>query len=190
MSPRARDALSRTNVSRFLLISATVWLFAGAWLTSDGGTSIPDLLGLEVCAIVIALLWLASAIVRVVRTKSIRGWLNPSVVLIPLVLAVGTFITWCELGLSLRFTLSRPQLERYARSVSRSHITSNRRVRVGLFTVSETEALGNGVVRLITSECMFDDCGLALSPGGPPPRVGEDSYQRITGDWYHWWRSW
>ena len=66
------------------------------------------------------------------------------------------------------------------------------RNRVGLFWLREAEVLPQGVVRIITTDCMFDDCGLVYSPAGVPPRIGEDMYEALAlgGPWYHWWRGW
>jgi hypothetical protein len=37
---------------------------------------------------------------------------------------------------------------------------------------------------------LVDDCGVVYSPTGEPPVVGEDSYEHISGPWWHWYRSW
>ena len=43
-------------------------------------------------------------------------------------------------------------------------------VEAGLFWVREAEALPGGVVRPITTQCMFDDCGIAGTTFGQPVR--------------------
>jgi hypothetical protein len=62
--------------------------------------------------------------------------------------------------------------------------------RAGLFRVQEVEALPGGIVRLITTDCMFDHCGVVYCPKGTPPRIGEDSYSPLGWNWWHWLRSW
>ena len=61
---------------------------------------------------------------------------------------------------------------------------------VGLFVVRETEALPNGVVRMITTSCGFDKCGLAYSANGAPPVIGEDRYRPLGARWWQWEESW
>jgi hypothetical protein len=61
---------------------------------------------------------------------------------------------------------------------------------VGLFVVRETEALPNGVVRMITTTCGFDKCGLTYSANGAPPVIGEDSYRPLGAGWWQWEESW
>jgi hypothetical protein len=95
-----------------------------------------------------------------------------------------------------RFFLSLPALGSYARTVRQGPPIESGQGRhsprlVGLFLVRETEALPNGVVRIITTSCGFNDCGLTYSPTATkPPRIGEDVYDRLTLGWWRWWRSW
>jgi len=90
-----------------------------------------------------------------------------------------------------RFAVSRPALDRYVTEVrERGDSTPPPGRIVGLFKVREVELRPDGVVRLITTSCMLDDCGMAYSPKGPPPVIGEDSYRHLSGNWWHWFRSW
>jgi len=95
---------------------------------------------------------------------------------------------------SVRFWVSKSALQTYADNVRAGHISSSGRSekkrQVGLYNVTETELVTNGVVRLITSEDGFDDAGFVSAPNTAPPILGEDSYAHITGSWWYWHRSW
>jgi hypothetical protein len=99
---------------------------------------------------------------------------------------------WSGASFWVRFQCSRPALNRYVQSASPmiASGTFTPGVRVGLFWLREAEVLPDGVVRMITTDCMFDQCGVVYSPRGAPPVVGEDTYNALGGPWYHWWRSW
>lgn len=177
-------------MKRVLLPIAVACFLVATWLTSDGGTSVPDLIGIGGSAILLGIAWLVILVVRVGRTRSIRSTLTVSAMVVALLIAGGYTVSWFEAGFPLRFAASRSSLERYALSISGTDKHSDQTRQVGLYQVRETEALENGVVRLITAECMFDDCGLVYIPEGAPPVVGEDYYIQIDQSWYRWERSW
>jgi len=172
----------------------------GAWallilvLGSDAGLTVPALILLVWGAIALLGIWLVRWFAHLIATrktatpKGHRRWLlEPA-----LVLACGLFV-WFGLAFRVRFLASKPALDRYVREVGAR--ASDAGVEqapmwVGLFRVRETEVLAGGVVRLITTPCMFDDCGVVYSPTVAPPRVGEDTYSPLVGGWWHWWRSW
>jgi hypothetical protein len=117
------------------------------------------------------------------KQRIARWWAEPAGVLI--VLAA----IYLNVPLYVRFFASLPFLERYVEDVAAGVAPAVPR-QVGLFRVSEVEVLPNHVVRLITTTCMLDDCGLVFSKSGSPPVVGEDSYSPIASGWWTWWRSW
>jgi hypothetical protein len=110
----------------------------------------------------------------------------------PIVLLLCFAFIWSGAAFWVRFRLSRPSLNSYVQSPSLGIAAGPFRPegRVGLFWLREVEVLPHGVVRIITTDCMFDHCGLVYSPAGAPPVVGEDLYKALGGPWYHWWRSW
>ena len=118
----------------------------------------------------------------------------------PALFAIGAVAYWTDVAIYVRFVASRPALEKYVRDAQRARTgsalaewtrTNSRSVAwVGLFRVSETEALNDGTVRLITGSCMFDDCGLVFSPRGAPLRIEEDWFEHLVGRWWQWRRSW
>ena len=167
-------------------------LYVLAW-GSDAGLTVPVLLVLTWGGVALLGLWSLRFTVYIVATKGApeprrlrRLVVGPALVL----LCFG--LVWSGLAFQVRFLVSRPALDRVAREarpmVPRGELTPG--ARVGLFWVKEAEVLPSGIVRIITTPCMFDDCGLVYSPGGEPPRIGEDTYRRLGGAWWHWWRSW
>ena len=175
-----------------------VWALVVLWLGSDAGFNIVAFLVAEYGGLLLLGWWLIR-LVRwlmrrrrspVVETESTRRrvlyWAWE-----PLTIVACFAIAYTGVLFPARFAVSRPALDRYATEVrERGDSTPPAGRLVGLFRVREVELLTDGVVRLITTECMLDDCGMAYSPKGPPPVIGEDSYRHLTGNWWHWWRSW
>lgn len=60
---------------------------------------------------------------------------------------------------------------------------------IGLFRVRAFEQYDDEL-RFVTGSCGFaDTCGLVYSPGGRPPNRGEDSFEHLYAEWWHWRRS-
>jgi len=160
---------------------------------SDAGLSLFVVLASVWGGGALVLLWSIRLVLYVVATRKVpesRRWRQWAIE--PLALMVCFTLAWSGLAFRARFLLSRPALDRYARAptVVAPHYPPTQGPRVGLFWIREAEVLPGGVVRMITTDCMFDDCGLAYSPGGEPPVIGEDRYTALGGGWWHWWRSW
>jgi len=177
-------------LSRALEISWALYLIVFA---SDAGLPLVPLLVTAWGAVGLLGIWLGRSLLRLFllrrrreSTTSARALLLEPLAIVALAGAVFTGIAF-----EGRFLLSRHALDRYVREVKPSGRKGSRAsARVGLFYIRETERLPGGTVRFITSVCMFDDCGLAYSPSGEPPRIGEDIYHHLSGPWWHWWRSW
>ena len=88
----------------------------------------------------------------------------------------------------LRFEMSRGALEAATAQVQ-AGAKPKTPVRIGFFRVREIDRAGDSV-RFIVGESLLDEVGVAYSPSGEPPVVGEDSYTHLTGDWWIWDRSW
>ncbi|WP_139228174.1 hypothetical protein [Planctomicrobium piriforme] len=121
--------------------------------------------------------------------KAIAYWIfEPGVFLV----AVG--VVALDVPQRIRLSLSSSALEKYVADVQAGTVAEQRYGepprRIGLYTVSETELLKDGVVRLITSSDGLDDVGLVFAKNSEPPVIGEDSYSHMTGPWWHWHRSW
>jgi cobalamin biosynthesis protein CobD/CbiB len=161
-----------------------MWILASIWFGSDSGISVPGLLVIVGGAVLLLLVWLIRLIVGWKQKTRIRLlWLEPT--LMTIVLAAiysGAFF-------HLRFRASRRSLDRYVAQTLAAGGMHQKRTNVGLFVVRETEVLPNGVVRIITSQCMSDECGIAFSRM-EPPAVDEDRYDHLVGNWWRWSRSW
>ena len=168
------------------------WAGYVLYFGSDAGLTLPAVLVVFWGTGALLVEW---AIWLYVHWRATRGgprrWIRLAL-LFPATVAVLAVLTWFGGTFWVRFMLSRPALDRFVRD-SRPAILSGQfrpGVRVGLFRIQEAEVLPGGVVRLITTGCMFDDCGVVYSPSGDPPRVGEDYYSSLGQRWWHWWRSW
>ena len=130
---------------------------------------------------IILLSWLVMVLSGRLRHKPVqRPWLEPAALFLIALLVVSGSATY------VRFTLSKPALSRYV-AQAQTNQTSHR---VGLFVVHETEVIPHRAVRLITTSCMFDECGFAYTDLHAPPKIGEDSYHPIATGWWVWERSW
>jgi hypothetical protein len=175
------------------MASGCAWVVAGLLLGSDAGQTVLVMIGLTyggVGVLALAVIWSVLHLALARRTPDRGGWRSRVVLALAFVLlVVFVFSGW---AFRVRFFLSRPALDAFVATqgdtIARGQFEPG--TRVGLFWVREAEALPGGVVRLITTPCMFDDCGVAYSPGGTPPRIGEDVYSRLSASWYHWFRSW
>jgi hypothetical protein len=175
------------------MASGCAWVVAGLLLGSDAGQTVPVMLGLTYGGVAVLALGVISLVLHLVVTRRApdrRGWRRWAVLALAFVLCVVfVFSGW---AFRVRFLLSLPPLDAFV-ATQGDTIASGQLApgtRVGLFWVREAEALPGGVVRLITTPCVFDDCGVAYSPGGTPPRIGEDVYSKLSARWYHWFRSW
>jgi len=123
--------------------------------------------------------------------NNLSYWLfEPVIVVLPLVLALlGVFS-------SARFLMSEQALSNYAEHVRAGKVDlaiefNHLPRRVGLYSVTFTDLLPDGTVRMLTSSHgLLDRAGFANSPHSPPPRQGEDSYKHIHQQWWYWYESW
>ena len=187
--------LKRAAIPRVVL---GLWAVVVIWLGSDAGFNIIAFLVAEFGGLILLGWWLARLVVWLVRRRRSPGaepaftrshtirWLWE-----PVTIVACFAIAYTGILFPARFAVSRPALDRYAMQVrERGDSTPPPGKLVGLFRVREVELLPDGVVRLITTECMLDDCGMVYSPIGRPPVIGEDSYRPLSGNWWHWHRSW
>lgn len=151
-------------------IALALWAALALWLGSNVGLSLPALMVVVFGGLALLVIGLIARRVRLSVIVVLATWL--------LIATNAAFY--------VRFAASLPWLTSYASQTRASH--REPRI-VGLFRVLETER-HDTLVRVITTACMFDDCGLAFAPEGKPPRIGEDSYARIVGGWWRWERSW
>lgn len=178
------SALSFVRFRRGMVVVLVMWVLASMWFGSDSGISVPGLFIIVGGAALLLLVWLILRIVAWRRKERMKvAWLEPlAAALVLAAIYSGTLF-------QLRFLASRRSLDRYVADTLSGSGSHQKRMHVGLFVARETEVLPNGVVRIITAPCMFDECGIAFSRTQPPV-VGEDRYDHLTDNWWRWWRSW
>ena len=194
--------IDRNTVKRLVRwlpgVAVSAWALAVLWLGTDAGYSIPAFLVAELGGLLLLGWWLTRLVLWVAHSRKRRPQepVNSRPLVLrwlwePLTIVTCGAIALTGIGFPARFALSRPALDRYAQQVrERGDSTPPAGQVVGLFRLREVELLPGGVVRLITTSCMMDDCGIVHSPTGRPPVIGEDSYRQLSGDWWHWFRSW
>lgn len=183
------------KASRILLLALGLpWLVYLLGWGTDAGLTVPVVLVSLWGGVALLVVWLVRLVLYHRGTRqNLAERRMRRVLLEPVVIMACVGLVWSGIGFRVRFVASRPALARFVRdarpSISRGEVPAG--TRVGLFRVKEAEVLPGGTVRLITTECMFDDCGVAYSPDNtPPPVIGEDMYEPLGGGWWHWWRSW
>ena len=180
-------------IGALTLVAGAVWSIYVLLLGSNAGLPFPVVLVLIWGIAALVVLWMLRVALHLLVTRRAPETRKVRKLLIGPVAWVFCFLlVWTEAAFWLRFQLSKPALDHYAERASPTIASGSFTpgTHVGLFWLREAEVLPGGVVRLITTECMLDDCGLAYSPGGSPPVVGEDRYHPVGGRWYQWWRSW
>ena len=178
-------------------VTVGAWALAVLWLGTDAGYSIPAFLVAEMGGLLLLGWWLARVVWWWARRRRSPGREPLARGLFlrrlwePLTIVTCGMIAFTGIGFPARFAMSRPALDRYVQELrARGDSTPPAGHVVGLFRLREVEVLPGGVVRLITTSCMMDNCGIAYSLNGPPPVIGEDSYRHLSGNWWHWFRSW
>ncbi|HXB56280.1 MAG TPA: hypothetical protein VN461_16000 [Vicinamibacteria bacterium] len=182
------------RVLAILTVSAgSGWAIYVLAFGSDAGLTVPVLLALVWGGVAVLVVWSLRAGLHLLNTRGLPGQRHlRRVIAQPAALALCFALVWSEAAFRIRFWLSRPALQSYVQRARPSirHGEFRPGVRVGLFWLREAEALPGGVVRLITTQCMFDDCGVVYSPVAEPPRIGRDIYSALGGPWYHWRQGW
>lgn len=177
-------SLRRIALRRKLIACLLAWVLVSIWLGSNSGISVPGLIVIVGGAVLVLSAFLVTFFVARARKQRLqRAWLEP------LVMIVALLTIYSGALFHLRLLASKPYLDRYAAQMIASGNSHRKRTQVGLFVARETEVLPNGVVRIITTPCMFDECGVTFSRT-KPPIIGEDRYEHVAGNWWQWWRSW
>jgi hypothetical protein len=172
------------------VVLTTLWCLGVVVFGSDAGLHVYVVLGSTWGALPVLVIWACrSAWQAYLERAWLRRWRR--VVAEPAAMALCFTVVWTGLAFHGRFLLSLPALDSFVRNHRPVLIQGEPAGQwVGLFRVTEAEVLPGGVVRLVTTRCMFDHCGVVYSPAGEPPRVGEDYYSPLYGGWWQWLRSW
>jgi hypothetical protein len=175
------------------LTATLLWLLAALFYTSDAALDLPPFFILLGGAALLLCVGLARAVLAY-RQRAGKPPLSRRELLawaaFPVALLIAFVAAWSGAGLRLRLALSADALRAYPATASPDTHGSFKSppVRIGLFWVSEAQAVGL-CRRFITTRVFLDDAGLAFCPVGEPPRVGEDSYRPLGGGWWVWLRS-
>lgn len=199
VSPEPQDQRPAI-ISKLKVVWFSLWfVFVCVWF-SDAGVDVIPMMILAYGILLWGAVWLIGLFVAVAlwfsasrpridfRRACLRWSIDPAVIFL------SGFLAFSGILCRVRFLLCRPAFDAYAAEVTagraEQHGFGTPRRRVGLFQVAETELHPDGVVRVITSGDFMDDAGFTFAPNHPPPVIGEDSYERISGNLYHWRRSW
>jgi len=172
-----------------------VWSVVALVAHSDTGVAFPLWMILAGTLFLVMFAWLIGVILAIALRSSsnrrladtLRFWLA-----IPIPIALTLLLIWLSIPLRARLFFSGPALHQSAAYLTQ--LQPNRlRQRppwVGLFRVREFSQFGSEL-RFLTSECgLVDSCGLVYSPGGRPPNRGEDTFEHLYAEWWHWHQSW
>ena len=184
--------IERDNAA-WVLAGATAlwacWLLVGA---SDGGLALPVAAAASGGTLLLGAVGVTRAARTAWRARRLRAPLRTTVPVPVCVQLAGLAV--CMLALSTdiafgaRVLLSQRALERAAHAAQRGRVPHQPQ-RIGLFVVREMDVVGSAV-RFVTTDCGLDECGVAFSAQGEPPRHGEDRYVHLRGAWWRWHRSW
>ncbi|MFB4288759.1 hypothetical protein ACBI99_14025 [Nonomuraea sp. ATR24] len=123
-------------------------------------------------------------------------WLVPVFIVAGVAVALVT-----DASLWLRFTISKPSLEAYARTVTAETSRDSTCQWVGLYQICdafpylrlEDSEYVLGSACLIGEEWAIDsNTSFVLLPVGEPEETADDSYRHLMGNWYGWhgWDHW
>jgi hypothetical protein len=175
-----------------------LWFIACAVAFSNAGSNTLIFIMTIYIAIAWGIIWLIRLGVSFWKQRQGKGekhsllyWVfEPSAVVLTLALA------FLDVFSFVRFALSEQSLSSYAENVRAGKVAhvfefQHPARQIGLFTVTRTELLPDGTVRLITSSHgVTDRAGFAHSVSSPPPNQGEDSYKHLHQQWWYWYESW
>jgi hypothetical protein len=121
------------------------------------------------------------------RGDAVRSWIR-----VPIPIVVTFLLIWLSVPLRARLFLSGPALRQsaaYLSQLPQSRFQEQPQW-IGLFRVREFSQF-DGELRFLTNSCgLVDNCGLVFSPNGRPPNRGEDTFEHLYGEWWHWHQSW
>lgn len=131
--------------------------------------------------------WLLVAVVqragRAGLRRRWRQWLSvPAITLVVFANAA------LDAPLRMRLGLSEPALR--AAAVALASGETIEPGRYGLFALTAMERFPGGARFQVRNTGFLEVGGFAYSPAGPPPVLGSDRYEHLTGPWYSWVNCW
>lgn len=181
------------KTSPFILLIRILWFVFCMIAFSDAGTNILVFFAAAAIVGIWVTVWLVRLFIfwRKCQKARLRPWLvEVATMILPLLLAYSGVFS------AVRFTLSKPSLTNYVADVRAGKVNLNFEFshparQIGLYSITITELLPDGTVRIITSsDGLLNSAGFANSPHSPPLRQGEDSYKHIQQRWWYWYQSW
>ncbi len=180
----------------YILVSVAWVIFCWIIFSNSGVSTISTVITVYIVGIW-GIAWLIRLLVYFWRKgnrgpqKTLFYWLfEPTVIVVSLLLSYAGVFSF------IRFTLSEQALTRYVEDVRTGKVNiafkfNHPPRKIGLYTVSQTDLMPDGTVRVITSlHGLLDKAGFANSSHNPPPRRGEDTYKHIYQQWWYWHESW
>ncbi|MCK4850154.1 MAG: hypothetical protein KAT11_02325 [Phycisphaerae bacterium] len=190
--------LSLERPSSVEIVLALLWFTLAIITFSNAGADFLCFLVLIFGGMVMGAIWALRGLFHLVRYVfrsedrglAFRRLVAWSVLPIIVVLAMGAKVKQEKL-LTIRLKLSEAALLEFVQNVpaDTNEEFSKKKQWVGLFHLSDVQDI-DGCVRFITTNDILDDAGLAYSPKGKPPVLGEDYYWHLYGPWWLWERSW
>lgn len=189
------------NKTRPTISACAIWFILCALLFSNAGSNILLILAVPMAGlwgIIWFFRWMHYLHIQQFGTDQQKARKKPKYYWIvePATLVLSLALSMSGAFSFIRFLASENALTSYSDSVRAGKVNlafefQHPPRRVGLYTVTITELLPDGTVRMITSShSVLDRAGFANSPNNPPATQGEDLYKHIHGQWWYWYQSW
>jgi Ca2+/Na+ antiporter len=181
-------------ISRSTILLCLLWFITCVVSFSNAGSNTLFVIMVLYTAVTWGVIWLIRLGVSF-RIQQQRAYEKPPLLYLlfePLVVIVPLTLAYFGIFSYVRFALSEQALLNYVEEVREGKVNLTTEFnypsrQVGLYTVSFTDLMPDGTVRVITSlHGVMDRAGFANSKQNPPPRQGEDSYKHIHQQWWYW----
>ena len=197
MSQALDNCSKPRSISRVGGALIIIWALFAIIIFSDAGVNTISLLKAFFFSVAWFVLW-ASRLVWFwlhSRKSKVFRWDAPSVIfwsIEPIAFLFIASLAYSNALMFARLYVSSSALEQYANGVRDGKVDvafefTHPSRRVGLYSISITDAMPDGGVRFITSSHgLFDRAGFAYYPNGAPPGKRKNSYTHIFGPWWQW----
>lgn len=187
VSNRTTGSTAKRSSGRIFLLITCVAALITLEATSKISGGFFDELGVLSIWFVLAIFW--STVVSRATLKSLRSNTPSSLsiywLLVPFVVVVTLGLCLSGAPRNARFALSRSALEQEIKKPIGKNNYRNVNDWVGLYEIHEVRRIEGGIV-LATGYDFFSTVGFAYLPSGPPEKVGQATYDHLSGPWYAW----